>query len=128
MGCRNLPRNSADYRFEAVELADGQALAELRVAAMHESLERVGRFEPTRARERFLAGFDPAATRQILYPGLGGAVLGEVLAEDDAAGMTMRVTALRKSDSNRFYLRHGFTLERTSEYHNWYVRPANAAR
>ena len=44
--------------FVAASLADGEALASLRVAAMRESLERIGRFDPQRARQRFLATFE----------------------------------------------------------------------
>jgi len=66
-----------------------EALVAIRIAAMRESLERIGRFDRQRARERFLAGFDPA---------------------------------LRASAANRFYERHGFELERRSEWDDHYVR------
>jgi hypothetical protein len=37
------------------------------------------------------------------------------------------VGALKESDSNRFYVRHGFVLESRAEFDNYYVRrPANA--
>ena len=36
---------------------------------MRESLERVGRFDPQRARDRFLAAFEPACTRHVLVDG-----------------------------------------------------------
>jgi hypothetical protein len=37
----------------------------------------------------------------------------------------LHVGALRGSDSNRFYLRHGFVLEKKmGEWDNTYVRPA----
>lgn len=41
-------------------LGRSQGLLELRLRAMRESLERIGRFNPARARSRFLADFDPA--------------------------------------------------------------------
>jgi hypothetical protein len=44
---------------------DFEALVALRIAAMRESLERIGRFDPVRARERFAAGFAAACTRHI---------------------------------------------------------------
>lgn len=36
---------------------------------MKESLERIGRFDPVRARERFVVGFEPSATRHIVVTG-----------------------------------------------------------
>jgi hypothetical protein len=48
---------------------DAEALVALRIAAMRASLERIGRFDPGRARERFLAGFSPAHTRHIVVAG-----------------------------------------------------------
>ena len=121
---------------------------------MRESLERIGRFDPQRARDRFLAGFDPAATRHVLVDGervgvvvvrpqdggllldhlylvpaaqgrgLGAAVMAVVLADADARGLAVRVTALRESAANRFYERHGFGVVKRSEWDNHYERPA----
>lgn len=138
--------------------ADADALAELRVQAMQPSLERIGRFEPQRARQRLLAGFDAQHTRWIvaagqqvgflvlrpgadawlldhLYvrpghqgQGIGAAVMRRVLAEVDAAGAALRVVALRGSDANRFYLRHGFGLVEEAEHDLHYLRPAAATR
>jgi GNAT superfamily N-acetyltransferase len=132
--------------------ADARDLAAIRVTAMRESLERVGRFDAARAAERFLSAFSPAHTRSIrvdgervglvvvrpvddgllldhLYvlptaqgAGVGAAVLSVVFAEADAAGKRLRVGALKESDSNRFYVRHGFELERVAEWDNYYVR------
>lgn len=130
-----------------------EALAVLRIEAMRASLERVGRFDPIRARERLLAGFSPVHTRHIevdgervgfvvvksqgnhllldhlyVHPraqgkGIGGAVLAHVLAEADLHAFTVRVAALRDSDSNRLYARHGFQLVEQGEFDNFYVRP-----
>ena len=138
---------------------DADALADLRVRAMRESLERIGRFDPTRARERFLSNFDLANTRHIevdgkrvgflvvlkdvdqltldhLYldpheqnRGVGAAVLRTVFDEADASQLPLRVGALRESDSNRFYVRHGFALVDESEFDLYYERrPASVER
>src|SRR5262245_58526885 len=137
--------------FSAATVADGRALAELRVEAMRDSLERIGRFDPMRARERFLSGFSPEHTRHIelngerigffvvrpqgqgllldhlyIHPrhqskGIGAAVLAQVLAEADATGLQVRVGALRGSESNRFYARHGFVQVEQGEFDNYYV-------
>jgi GNAT superfamily N-acetyltransferase len=132
---------------------DAEALVALRIAAMRDSLERIGRFDPARARERFLSGFSPEHTRHIEAEGervgflvvkpqaefvlldhlyvhphyqgqhIGAAVLAEVIQKASAMSLPVRVGALRGSDSNRFYLRHGFKLVEQSEFDNYYVRP-----
>jgi GNAT superfamily N-acetyltransferase len=124
---------------------------------MKESLERIGRFDPQRARDRFLSGFTPACTRHIyvdescigfvtvkpdnegllldhLYitpekqkGGIGTAVLKEIFKEADERGLSIRVGALKGSDSNRFYMRHGFQLVERGEWDNYYVRQARKA-
>ena len=126
----------------------------IRIAAMRESLERLGRFDPQRARDRFLAAFEPALTRHVLAGGervgfvvvrpqddgllldhlyllptaqgrgVGAAVLADVLARADASRLPVRVGALRGSDSNRFYQRHGFELVEQGEWDNLYLRLA----
>jgi GNAT superfamily N-acetyltransferase len=48
---------------------DFEQLAALRIRAMRESLERIGRFDPKRARQRLLDGFVPELTRHILVDG-----------------------------------------------------------
>ena len=133
---------------------DFEALVAIRIEAMRESLERIGRFDPVRARERFLAGFEPEHTRHIvahgqhvgfvvtkptagalhldhLYilptwqgQGFGSSVLQQVFSEADAMGLPIRVGALRESASNRFYLRHGFELVEQAEFDNYYIRAA----
>ncbi len=143
--------------FENAVASDAEALAAIRVEAMRESLERIGRCDPQRARERFLSAFSPAHTRHILLAGkkagffvvkpeeggllldhlyikpgyqgqgVGAAVLAEVFALADRAACFVRVGALRESDSNRFYTRHGFVLVEQAEFDNYYVRHATNA-
>lgn len=138
--------------FVPASIADGEALASLRVAAMRESLERIGRYDPQRARQRFLATYDPACTWQlrhggalagfyVLRPqadyllldhlylapecqrqGMGAAVLARVFAEADAARKSVRVGALRGSEANRFYVRHGFVADGEEEFDLYYRR------
>jgi GNAT superfamily N-acetyltransferase len=132
---------------------DAEALVALRVEAMRQSLERIGRFDPARARERFLAGFSPALTRHVdagcervgfvvtrpqadtllldhlyIHPahqgrGIGSAVLAQVFEEARALALPVRVGALRGSDSNRFYLRHGFQEVGRGDHDVYYLRP-----
>src|SRR4051794_22660635 len=54
--------NSEAVQFSAAVPDDFEALAALRIAAMRESLERVGRFDVERARERLRKSFYPEAT------------------------------------------------------------------
>jgi GNAT superfamily N-acetyltransferase len=139
--------------FQPASADDAEALVALRIEAMRESLERIGRFDPSRARERFLGGFSPEHTRHVLLGGkrvgffvvkpcenrgllldhlyvdprhqgrgIGAAVLAQVFLEADALGAQVRVGALRESDSNRFYARHGFVLVEQGEFDNYYIR------
>ena len=147
----------APLTFAAAQASDFEALVTLRIQAMRESLERIGRFDPVRARERFHSGFSPEHTRHILvggervgfvvvkpqsdgllldhlyiHPGsqgqgIGAAVLAQVFAEADAGALQVRVGALRDSDSNRFYARQGFRLVEQDEFDNYYVRPSQSA-
>jgi GNAT superfamily N-acetyltransferase len=136
---------------------DSEELVQLRIAAMRESLERIGRFDAQRARERFLAGFVPGSTRHILAEGervgfvavkltsdglslehlyvrpeyqgrgIGSAVLAILFQEADSGTLPLRVGALRGSEANRFYVRHGFIYVEESEWDLYYVRPATIA-
>ena len=136
-----------------VEASDAESLVAIRIEAMRESLERIGRFDATRARQRFLSGFLPEHTSHIVVGGervgfvvvkpgegtllldhlyvrpefqrrgIGANVLAQVFARADAERAPVHVGALKGSDSNRFYERHGFQLVREEEWDNYYVRP-----
>lgn len=136
---------------------DFEALLALRMSAMRESLERAGRFDPERVRERLSRGFNPAHTRHILrdgelvgfvvviprdqdllldhlyiHPGaqgegIGAWVMRRVLAEADVRAMPVYVTALKHSDATRFYERHGFVLQAEGEWDLYFRRPAHPA-
>lgn len=140
-----------------VEATDAEALAGIRVAAMHASLSALGRFDAQRVRARLLDTFEPAFTRQIVLDGeragflvlrpaeegllldhfyllphwqgrgLGSRVLCALCREADGQGLTLQLGALRGSAANRFYLRHGFVLYRESEWDLYYRRPRGAA-
>lgn len=131
-------REAPAFTFHPATAADLETLVALRIAALRESLERVGRFTPERARARFIESFRPEHTRLIAVgealagcvafgpresaweiehfyldaafqgSGLGGAVMAALLTEADAAGREVHLTVLRESDANRFYARFGF--------------------
>lgn len=135
-----------------VRQSDLDDLVAIRIEAMRESLERVGRFDPVRARERFVSGFEARNTRYIevsgervgfvvvkrhddelvldhLYlkqtaqgSGIGAAVLSLIFKEADAMALPIKVGALKESDSNRFYIRHGFQFLESGEFDHYYVR------
>ena len=147
------PTCVARVSFEPAVEADAPALADLRVAAMRTSLERIGRFDAARARTRFLDAWRAEQTRHVVVDGqrvgcvvvrpidggllldhlyvhpafqgrgIGAAVLADVFAHADARGCGVRVGALRDSDANRFYARHGFQLVERGEWDNYYRRP-----
>jgi GNAT superfamily N-acetyltransferase len=127
-------------------------LVRIRIEAMRDSLTHIGRFDPDRARERFVVGFNPDYTRFInmggvrvgfvvvkpdvsslvldhLYiepefqrRGIGGRVLQSIFSTADQLGLPMFVTALRGSDSNAFYQRHGFKYIDETEWDINYSR------
>lgn len=140
--------------FEAASEADFERLLALRVQVMRPHLERIGRFQPERARSRFREAFDPAHMRLIaidgafagcvslkaeagfyelgqfyLAPehqgrGTGGAILARLLAETDAAGLPVRLNVLKQSPAARLYERHGFVRTHEEEWDVFYERPA----
>ena len=136
---------SSRLALRPVVAGDFEEMLALRIDAMRPSLERVGRFDLTRSRERLLAGFFPVYMQHILLDGervgfftlkpegaegemalrldhlylhssasgqgIGAWVLRQVLAQARERGLSVRLTALKESDANRFYLRHGFVLQ-----------------
>ncbi len=138
--------------FSSVESNDFDSLVALRIAAMRESLEQVGRFDPERARERLQNSFYPEHTQFIvlagerigfytfrpltdgfhldhlyIHPqsqsrGVGSFVMQHLIAQAEEKQMPIHVGALRESASNRFYQRHGFVKVREDEWDIYYVR------
>jgi len=129
---------------------EAEELADLRVAAMRESLMAVGRFDPLRARNRFLSTFSTEATRKIIvnnqlagfyvlrehtehlclehlyvHPeyqgcGVGSSVMSNILAAAALTGKRIVLGALKGSRANAFYQAHGFVLTDTAEFDNYY--------
>lgn len=120
---------------------DVEPIAELRAVVMRPDLERLGRFDERRVRQRFRDAFvaeqlsvievegrfvgcvalRPAEDEHWLEHffidpgvqgrGLGSAVLATLLARTDADGVTVRLDVLQGSAARRLYERHGFTVE-----------------
>lgn len=138
--------------FAAVTQADFDELVALRIAAMRESLERVGRFDPERARERLRNSFHPEHSEFVVLDGqrigfytfrpaddgfhldhfyilpdyqsrgIGSHVMGRLLSRSDACQMPVRLGALRDSPANRFYQRHGFVRTGEDEWDIYHMR------
>lgn len=141
----------ADLDIAPATADEAQSLADLRVAAMRPSLEAVGRFDPDRARRRFLSTFVAADTFVLradgdvvgfyvvrrhpehvylnhLYirdahqgRGFGKWVLDRLQADAQSDDLPIRVTALKDSPANRFYASSGFVFERAEEFDNHYI-------
>jgi GNAT superfamily N-acetyltransferase len=116
-------------------------VAELRAQVMRPDLERLGRYDEHRVRQRLRDGFVPAHTWVIgvdgtfagcvaLRPaqdahwlehfyldpalqgrGIGSAVLGTLLERHDRDDAPIRLNVLRGSPALRLYERHGFRVE-----------------
>ncbi len=140
------------FSLEPATAADIDWLVQLRVETMRESLERLVRFDPVRSRERITKYFEPEFTHHIVVQGnrvgmivvkqrglpwlldhfyirpgfqnrgIGSAVLTQVMDWADAAQAPLRLGALRLSDANRFYLRHGFVQVDEDEFDLYYLR------
>ena len=140
------------FEFGPVTEADFDDLLALRIRTLRASLERLGRYDPQRAAQRFRSTFRPADTRRILVDGksagcvafwaepgamrvehfyidaahqrcgLGSAVLGRLFDEALPQLVCFRVGALRGSDANRFYERHGFVAVSEGEWDIDYER------
>lgn len=122
--------------------ADLETAVELRAVVLRADLERLGRYDEHRVRQRLRDGFTPANTWVIevagafagcvaLRPadgahwlehfyldpavqgrGVGAAVLRTLLERCDRDGVRVRLVMLQGSAARRLYERHGFTPER----------------
>ncbi|MEU3777692.1 GNAT family N-acetyltransferase [Streptomyces sp. NPDC032472] len=130
-----------DWGLRPASAADVEAVAELRAVVLRADLERLGRYDEQRVRQRLRDGFVPEHTWVIevggafagcvslrpaedgrrlehfyLAPhvqgrGIGTAVLRRLMEQCDSEGTPVRLNALQGSPVRRLYERHGFTLE-----------------
>jgi ribosomal protein S18 acetylase RimI-like enzyme len=130
-----------EWALRSAEAADVEAIAELRATVMRPDLERLGRFDEHRVRQRLRDSLSSQHTSVIvadgafagcvtvrpaedglwlehlyLAPGLqgrglGSAVLRTLLKRIDAEGVLVRLNVLQGSAARRLYERHGFTVE-----------------
>lgn len=135
--------------------ADVERIAELRALVLRADLERLGRYDEVRVRQRFRGSFDPAVTQVVeagggfagsvalrpdgdgtwlehfyLAPavqgqGIGTAILRGLLA--DVPG-DVRLNVLQGSSARRLYERHGFTTYAEDAVDVWMLRAALSDR
>lgn len=131
----------AGWTLRSAEATDIESIAELRATVMRADLERLGRYDEGRVRQRLRDSFStqhtsiivighelagcvtvrPADGRQWLEhfylaphhqgQGIGSAVLRTVLERIDTQGMTVALNVLQGSAARRLYERHGFVAE-----------------
>ncbi|MEU6139452.1 GNAT family N-acetyltransferase [Streptomyces sp. NPDC047081] len=129
-----------------------EPIVELRAIVMRPDLERLGRFDEHRVRQRFRDSFIPEHASVVLVDGafagcvalrpaedehwlehffiapevqgrgLGSAVLRTLLKQTDTDDVTVRLNVLQGSAARRLYERHGFTLERQDPVDVFMVR------
>jgi GNAT superfamily N-acetyltransferase len=140
------------WTLEPAGPADVEAIADLRAAVLRADLERLGRFDEHRVRQRLRDHFEPGHTSLIVADGavagcvamrpagdewwlehfylapdhqgrgIGSAVLRTLLDRSDVSGAPVRLQVLQGSAARRLYERHGFTLEAEDPVDVWLVR------
>lgn len=132
----------AGIELHAVTPDDFEPMLALRIEALRESLERLGRFNPDVARARLKSQFRPEWMRHLvvdgervgyftveprdgelrlhhlyLKPAAQGQGIGAwVIDHIKAQGLPITLTALRESRANDFYLRHGFQVVEVQDF------------
>jgi len=122
--------------------ADFEAMLALRIEALRESLERLGRFKPDVARARLKSRFRPEWMQHLVVDGervgyftveprdgelrlhhlyVAPAAQGQgigawVLDRIKAQGKPITLAALRQSRANEFYMRHGFEVVEEQDF------------
>ena len=117
---------------------------------MKPSLMALGRFDPQRARDRFLKDFVHSHTYKVvrdnttiglyslmtkddhlwlahlyIHPdfqksGVGTQVIDKIKQRATALELPLRLGALKRSTANQFYIGHGFTLTHSTEFDHYY--------
>ena len=129
-----------EWSLRAAVDTDAQWIAELRALVLRPDLERLGRFDPVRVRQRFLSSFDSVVTQVVLVggqeagsiavrpnegslwiehfylkadcqgKGIGSLVLQRQLGASQG-DRPFRLNVLQGSRAQALYERHGFAVE-----------------
>jgi GNAT superfamily N-acetyltransferase len=151
-----VPAPGTEWTLRPGVAADVEPIAELRATVMRPDLERLGRYDAHRVRQRLRDGFSPRHTSVIVIDGelagcvtlrpaedrqwlehfylaprhqgrgLGAAVLRTLLGRTDAQGVTVALNVLQGSAARRLYERHGFVVESEDPVDVFMVRPPGA--
>jgi GNAT superfamily N-acetyltransferase len=142
---------SSEWSLRTASARDAQWIAELRAVVLRPDLERLGRFDPVRVRQRFHTAFEPASTQVVvvddeeagsiavredesslwiehfyLRPGLQGRGVGSAVLRSQLAsgtgGRPFRLNVLQGSRAQALYERHGFVVEREDAVDVFMVR------
>ncbi|MEM7384737.1 MAG: GNAT family N-acetyltransferase [Verrucomicrobiota bacterium] len=143
---------SRKLRYLDVSETDFDGLVALRLTAMRDSLEKIGRFDRERSVERFRLSFVPEDTKKMICDhelvgfyavankvdhlylshlyvkpgyqrlGLGSRVMKKLIDQSDRRGLPIRLVALKESEVNDFYRRHGFVVTGEDEWDVSYER------
>ena len=149
---------AVEWALRTAEPGDVEAIAELRAEVMRADLERLGRYDEHRVRQRFRDSFSAQHTSVIVADGafagcvtvrpaedgrwlehfylapsvqgrgLGSAVLRTVLKQIDADGVLVRLNVLQGSAAQRLYERHGFTVESEDSVDVFMIRQSRSSR
>ncbi|MFE7331619.1 GNAT family N-acetyltransferase [Streptomyces sp. NPDC057565] len=147
----SVPTNRG-WALRPADPADVEQVAELRAVVMRPDLERLGRYDEHRVRQRLRDIFAAEHTSVVVADGvfagcvtlrpvesgwwlenfylspalqgrgIGTAVLRGLLERADAAGVDVRLDVLQGSAARQLYERHGFTLEREDPIDVFMVR------
>ncbi|MET7938399.1 GNAT family N-acetyltransferase [Streptomyces sp. NPDC005322] len=145
--------HGAGWMLRSAAAADVEVIAQLRATVMRGDLERVGRYDEHRVRQRLRDSFSAQYTSIVMADselvgcvtvrpteggqwlehfylaphhqgrGLGSAVLRTVLERTDAQNMTVRLNVLQGSAARRLYERHGFVVETQDPIDVFMARP-----
>lgn len=141
-----------EWTLRSASLSDLEMIAELRAVVMRPDLERLGRFDQHRVRQRLRDSFSPQHTSVILADdafggsvtlrpaqnglllehfyvepglqgrGLGSVVLRTLLRRADVDGAPVHLNVLQGSAARRLYERHGFTVQEQDSIDVYMVR------
>ncbi|WP_419902447.1 GNAT family N-acetyltransferase [Kiloniella sp.] len=119
---------------------------------MKESLENVGRFDPDRARTRFVETFKSTDTVKIVHNdeivafymlttmdkhfwlnhlyikpdfqgyGIGSRIMAAIFVKSKEQVLPVKLCALKESKANIFYKNHGFVETHSDEWDHYYTR------
>ena len=87
-----------NWSLRAAADSDAQWIAELRARVLRPDLERLGRFDPDRVRQRFLSAFDPGVTQVVL---VGGQEAGSIAVRPDEGSLWIEHFYLRADCQGR---------------------------